>query len=139
MGDTTATAKSFFEHWNERNFDPSLATDDAEFHEVASNELYQGPDGLKEEYEKWAGAFPDGQIEFLNTISSGDSVVIESRFHGTNTGPFGDMEPTGRSLTFDFCSIVNVRGEQIAGIRHYHDNGTIMQQLGLMPAEVGAS
>lgn len=139
--DTAAIARSFFEHWNERDYDrgASLATGDAEFVEVATDERYHGSEGLREEYEKWAKAFPDGRIEFSKTVASGDSAVIESTFRGTHTGPLGDVPPTGKSLTFDFCSVVEVRDGKIARVRHYHDTATILQQLGLMPAEVGAA
>jgi steroid delta-isomerase-like uncharacterized protein len=138
--DTAAIAKSFFEDWNERDFDrgASLAAEDAEIIEVATNERFRGPDGLREEYEKWAGAFPDGKVEALNTVAARGSAVIESRFRGTHTGSFGDVPPTGKSLVFDFCTVLEVGHGKISRVRHYHDTGTIMQQLGLMPAEMAA-
>jgi steroid delta-isomerase-like uncharacterized protein len=143
--DNTAIARGFFEAWNERDYDlgASLIADDGELIEIATDEHFRGGDGLREEYHKWGDAFPDGRVEVRNSIAADDWVVLEMRFHGTNTGAFvgamGEVPPTGRPLTFDFCTVMQVRDGRLVLGRHYHDNTTIAQQLGLMPAAAAAT
>jgi steroid delta-isomerase-like uncharacterized protein len=142
--DSAAIAREFFEAWNDRDYDrgAALIADDGELIEVATDERYRGSDGLRQEYDKWAGAFPDGRVEIRNSFSAGDWAVTESTFRGTNNGTFvgaaGEIPATGRELAFEFCSVTQVRDGRISLLRHYHDNATIMQQLGLMPEGAAA-
>ena len=143
--DNAAIARGFFEAWNERDYDrgASLVADDGELVEVATSERYRGAEGLRQEYHKWADAFPDGRVEVQNSFAADDWVLLEMRFQGTNTGAFvgaaGEMQATGRTVTFDFCTVMQVRDGRLALARHYHDTATIAQQLGLMPTAETAS
>jgi steroid delta-isomerase-like uncharacterized protein len=143
--DSAALAREFFEAWNDRDFDrgAELITDDGELVEVATDERYRGRDGLRTEYDKWANAFPDGRVEIRNALSAGDSAVVECGFTGTNTGAFvgaaGEVPATGREVKFEFCTVVQTRGGKVTNVRHYHDNATIMQQLGLIPEAAATS
>lgn len=143
--DAASIAREFFEAWNDRDYDrgAGLIAEDGEIVEVATDERFRGADGLRHEYEKWANAFPDGRVEIRNSFAAGDWVAVESRFHGTNTGSFvgaaGEIPATGRSLSFDFCTVSQIRDGRLVLTHHYHDNATIMQQLGLMPEAAGAT
>jgi steroid delta-isomerase-like uncharacterized protein len=143
--DNAATARGFFEAWNERDYDrgASLVAVDGELIEVATDERYRGGDGLRQEYHKWADAFPDGRVEVRNSFAAADWVLLEMRFQGTNTGAFvgamGEMPATGRQVTFDFCTVMQVRDGRLVLARHYHDTATIARQLGLMPTAEAAS
>jgi steroid delta-isomerase-like uncharacterized protein len=143
--DSAAIARTFFEAWNDRDYErgTSLIADDGELTEVATDEHYRGRDGLREEYDKWAHAFPDGRVQIRNSFAADEWVTVESTFQGTNTGVWagaaGEMPPTGRSLTFDFCTVFQVRDGRLVQARHYHDTGTIMQQLGLVPEGAAAT
>jgi steroid delta-isomerase-like uncharacterized protein len=143
--DNAAIARGFFEAWNERDYDrgASLVADDGELVEVATSERYRGGEGLRQEYHKWADAFPDGRVEVANSFAADDWVLFEMRFQGTNSGAFvgaaGEVPATGRQVTFEFCSVMQVRDGRLVLVRHYHDTATIAQQLGLMPAAEAAS
>src|SRR2546421_3260740 len=88
--DNAAIAGGFYEAWNARDYDrgASLVANDAELVEIATDDRYRGGDGLREEYRKWADAFPDGRIEIRNSFAADDWVLFELRFQGTNTGTF---------------------------------------------------
>jgi steroid delta-isomerase-like uncharacterized protein len=143
--DAAAVARVFFEAWNDRDFDRGAAiiADDGELIEVATDEHYLGSAGLREEYDKWANAFPDGKVEIRDSFSAGERGGVECTFRGTNTGAFtgaaGEIPATGRAVKFDFCTIMQITGGKLTKARHYHDTATIMQQLGLMPEMAGAS
>ena len=51
----------------------------------------------------------------------------------------GEMPPTGKSVTLEFCDVLEMKGDKIAGGRSYYDTGTMMRQLGLMPETTGAA
>lgn len=143
--DSASIGKQWLELWNERDFAgaASLVAEDAVIVETATDELFRGPDGSRQENEKWASAFPDGRIEIRNAIASDEAAVLESAFRGTHTGPFrtpaGELPSTGRSVEFAFCTVWQIENGKIAGGRHYYDTATVMRQLGLMEAPAGAS
>jgi hypothetical protein len=61
---------------------------------------------------------------------------------GTHTGPLatpqGEIEPTGRTWTARTCLVCRSDGETIKQSTHYLDLITLMQQLGLLPANAAA-
>ncbi|MCV2489219.1 ester cyclase [Geodermatophilus sp. YIM 151500] len=83
-------------------------------------------------------AFPDGRIHRDHYLESGDRVVVEGRFTGTNTGPLrtpaGELAPTGRAMTLPFADVFRVVEGKIAEHRVYYDSLDLLTQLGLAPA-----
>jgi steroid delta-isomerase-like uncharacterized protein len=141
--DNAAIAKDWFEAWNERDFDrgSAMVAEGAELVEMATGETFRGPAGSREESEKWANAMSGGRVTFRNAIASEGGAVLENTVSGIHDGPFatpdGDVPATGRSIELKFCTVLEIEGGQIQGLRHYFDTATLMQQLGLMP-ETGA-
>ena len=56
-------------------------------------------DVMREDVERYQGAFDDVETEIVELIDAGDKVVLWWRTVGTHTGPYGDIapEPTGRA------------------------------------------
>lgn len=130
-------ALAVFEAFDEKVFDggTSLVSDDCVITEVATGEAFRGPDGLREQYEKWATAFPDGHSIIRNVFSAGECVTIESTWHGTHSGPWrtpsGEIPASGKHVTFDYCTFSRiVDGQEVEG-RHYFDTDTILRQMGV--------
>jgi steroid delta-isomerase-like uncharacterized protein len=136
-GDIAQVGEDWFEAWNQREFDrgSALVADGAEIVEVPTNETFSGPEGSRAESEKWANGLPDGRVTVNNRIASDRAVVLENSLRGTHTGPFvtpeGEIPATGRSLDYDFCTVLEIDQGKIQGIRHYFDLATMMRQLGL--------
>ena len=143
--DAVAVGREFFDAYNEKQVDrgTAITSEETELVEVATDERYRGADAYRQEYEKWANAFPDGRCELRNSLAAGDWAALELTFRGTNTGAFvgaaGELPATGRAVTFNFCTVVQVRDGKLVSVRHYHDNATVMQQLGLMPQLTAAT
>jgi ketosteroid isomerase-like protein len=82
-------------------------------------------------------AFPDGRIHRDRYVEDGDSVVVEGRFTGTNTGPLqtpaGELPATGRPLELPFADVFRLAGGRITEHRIYYDTVGMLAQLGLMP------
>ena len=83
------------------------------------------------------GAFPDGRIHADRYLESGDRVVVEGRFTGTNTGPLqtpaGELPPTGRAMVLPFADVFRVADGRIAEHRVHYDTVGLLAQLGLLP------
>lgn len=99
-----------------------------------------GQPGTKQSTIDWFGMLmkssPDNRCEVIQTIASGNKVVVHSRFTGTDTGGFmPGMEPTGKTYTMESIDIseFDENGKQAT---HYGitDMMGAMMQLGLAPA-----
>jgi ketosteroid isomerase-like protein len=82
-------------------------------------------------------AFPDGRIHGDHYVESGDVVVVEGRFTGTNTGPLetpaGQIPATGQSLVLPFADLFRVADGKIVEHRIYFDTMGMLAQLGVLP------
>jgi ketosteroid isomerase-like protein len=82
-------------------------------------------------------AFPDGHIHRDDYLESGNRVVVQGRFTGTNTGPLqtpaGEIPPTGRAMVLPFADVFRVADGRITEHGVYYDTVGLLAQLGLMP------
>jgi predicted ester cyclase len=103
----------------------------------------RGRQASKEYNQSWFEAFPDAKIRINNEVISGDSIVQEGTFQGTNTGPWkseaGDMPATGKIVKGEFCLVAKVRDGLIVSSNLYFDQVQLLTQLGVMPAPAQAS
>ena len=135
--DNVTVARVFHEAWAKR--DPELGAaivaDHCEFMDIPRGETQRGPDGYRNDYERWRTAFPDGTVEITKIISEGDWVVVEYTNSGTNTGPLntimGEFSPTNRKMKVKYCSIMQIRNGKVVSGRDYYDASTILRQLKL--------
>ena len=82
---------------------------------------------------------PDGRTEVLDTVASGNKVMIRSRMSGTDTNGFmPGMQPTGKSFSMESIDVLTFNDEGL-NTEHYGiaDIGGAMMQLGLMPPPGG--
>jgi steroid delta-isomerase-like uncharacterized protein len=86
-------------------------------------------------------AFPDGRIHGDRFVESGDVVVVEGRFTGTNTGPLdtpaGQLPATGQPMELVFADVFRTADGRITEHRIYYDVMSMLGQLGLLPTPVG--
>jgi steroid delta-isomerase-like uncharacterized protein len=86
-------------------------------------------------------AFPDGRIHGDRFVESGDVVVVEGRFTGTNTGPLdtpaGQLPATGQPMELAFADVFRVADGKITEHRIYYDSMSMLGQLGLLPPPAG--
>jgi predicted ester cyclase len=103
----------------------------------------RGREAAKGYNQSWFNAFPDARVRSTNDVISGDYIVQEGTFEGTNTGPWrseaGDMPATGRTLKGQFCQIIRTKDGQIVSSNLYFDQVQVLTQLGLMPAPAEAA
>lgn len=123
--------------FNDRDFQRAVkwVSDDLEFTEVANGRIFRGPEGILEEYENWARAFPDGRTEVRNIQACGDWVVVEHTVKGTNTGPMPgpdgtEIPPSNRYVEVPSCDVIQLQDGKVIGGRTYFDLDTVKRQLG---------
>ena len=127
-------AREYFEAWNRRDFDrvAALVADDAELVDFDGT-VERGPEGARQQSERYANAFSDGRLEIKRIVTAGDTAVAELVGRGTNDGPFGEAQATHRSVELPFCDVLTFRDDMIVRDRQYGDTATMLVQLGLMP------
>jgi steroid delta-isomerase-like uncharacterized protein len=134
-----AVARIFHESWTNRDPEAGMAViaDDCEFWDMARGEQLIGPDGYREDYERWLRAFPDGVCEVTRIVEQGEWAVVEFLNRGTNTGPLsnaaGSFPATGRRAEIAYCSVMRIRDGKVIFGRDYYDSGAILRQLALVP------
>ena len=112
-------AENFVDHQQ----DPSITT--------------TGIQGFKDMMSLLRGAYPDYHQEIISMSTTGDMTFVHFRMKGTNTGPWGPMPATGK--TMDVMGVDVLRFENGKAVEHwgYMEEMKMMTQLGLMP-EPGA-
>lgn len=137
--DNASIARTIYESFNNRDFDraASLMANDVEWRDMPTGEVWHGPNGFKQSFQRWATAFPDGKCEITNLVCAGDWCTVEFIGRGTNTGPMagptGEMPATGRRVEVPFCDVFEIKNGKVTRGHSYFDMATMLQQLGLMP------
>lgn len=89
--------------------------------------------------QNWLTAFPDGQIEVINMVATGEWCVAEFIGRGTQTGPLqtpeGVLEPSGQRVEINMCELMRVRNGKVTEARSYFDAATFLTQLGEFAVE----
>lgn len=129
-------AKAPIVAYNEKNWDAVKAAVAPGFvyDEVATQRRVQGIDDVLEAWRGWAKALPDSRATFHGSSTSGNTVVLEVTWRGTQTGPLqtatGQIPPTGKKIDIRACQVVEVADGKVTTMRHYFDMMTMLQQLG---------
>jgi steroid delta-isomerase-like uncharacterized protein len=129
----TAIAEKWIAAWNSHSPDKMLPlfSDDIVYEDVAFGELSHG----KAEVSKFAAsefeAVPDLELKLLRSDIHGGHGTIEWSFSGTDK----DIYKTGKKFTVRGVSVIDVRNGKIVRNLDFYDSGTIMRQVGVLPAQ----
>ena len=135
--DTAALARRLWDSINAHDVEAgaALIAHDCVYVEVPTGATYHGPDGWRENFRFWMGAFPDASVEITNLVATERGVAVEYVGRGTNTGAMvtteGEIPATGRAAEMRFCDVLEIEGGRVASGRSYYDLGGLMSQLGL--------
>ena len=77
-------------------------------------------------------AFPDLHFTINDQFTSGEKVSTRWTAKGTNTGPFGEMQATGKGVEIEGLIIDYVVNGRVAKRWELWDQMAMMQQLGLV-------
>jgi steroid delta-isomerase-like uncharacterized protein len=98
-----------------------------------SHDLPSDPAELKRFIDGFHSAFPDGQITIEQMIAEGDTVALRATFHGTQTGQFQNIPPTGKAVTVPAQDMYRLSEGKI--VEHWGGPNLLrlLQQLGVVP------
>ncbi len=98
-------------------------------HHLPAPGLPPGPDGFKAIAGSIFAAFPDVHVTTEMILEQGNLVIERSMVRATHTGPFQDVAPTGRKVTWTENNIYRVENGRIAEMWVCADLLGIMRQL----------
>ncbi|MGB3715747.1 MAG: ester cyclase [Candidatus Promineifilaceae bacterium] len=92
--------------------------------------------------EQWvamtAAAFPDRHLTIDDVVAEGDRVVVRTTLNGTHQGEIQGIPATGKPVTQPSISIFRLANGKIVEGWFAADNLSMMQQLGVIPAQQAA-
>ena len=89
-----------------------------------------------EGYSEWMKGLltpiPDGhyELKFFAADDADESVAAFAIFHGTQTGPGGPVDPTGKKIAADYVYHMIFDGERIKHVTKIWNDTVSLQQLG---------
>jgi predicted ester cyclase len=96
--------------------------------------LPPGREGLKIFISVFHAAFPDGHLTIDQMIAEGDTVATRLTFHGTHTGEFQGIAPTGKRVTIPALDMARFESGKL--VEHWGgpNQMSLLQQLGVIPS-----
>jgi steroid delta-isomerase-like uncharacterized protein len=129
----TVVAEKWIAAWNSHDPDKMLPvfTDDVYYEDVAYGEVSRGHAELRKFAASEFEAVPDLELKLVRASIQGDHGTIEWSFSGTDKGVY----KTGKKFTVRGVSVIDVRDGKISRSLDFYDSGTIMRQVGVLPAQ----
>lgn len=90
---------------------------------LPEGEIYRGPDGLRQIWERWSSAFDNFRIEVEETIEAGDQVIVMAAVAGVGAGL--DMR------TPSFAWVWSFDGDHATRMEAMPNRATALAALGL--------
>ena len=113
------------------------------YDEKGTQRRVQGADEVVKLSQGWAQAFPDAKGTVTSAIASGDTVVLELTWEGTQTGPLqgpaGEFPASGKRVKLPAVQVFTLQGGKITETHQYFDSTTLMQQVGAIPPPAGGT
>src|SRR5258707_13265961 len=136
-----ALIRRFYDEvWNKGNLDVAFEVfaDDYVRHDLRPSVALPGPAGQKKIAGDFRSAFPDLTMTVDLLLGEGDLVAARWTTEGTNTGPWGDVPPPGKRVSFSGVNLFRLAGGQVVEIWNHRDDLGVMQQTGA-PIYAGAA
>jgi steroid delta-isomerase-like uncharacterized protein len=94
------------------------------------------PEAQKQRLAGLRAAFPDVDLTIEDLIAEGDRAAFRMTLRGTHQGAFQGIPPTGKPVTVSAFDVVRIENGKF--IEHWGgpDLLNLLQQLGVLPAQV---
>jgi steroid delta-isomerase-like uncharacterized protein len=121
-------------NWNDYK---AACAPDIVYEELATGTRVQSADEYLKAVQKWKRAFPDAKGNITRATTSGDQVVVEVSWEGTQSGPLegpmGAIPPTNKRVRVSAVIVNTVKNGKISESRHFFDMLSLLTQLGVAP------
>lgn len=111
----------------------SIISPEVVFHAPTSPEPMHGFQAYKAVLAMMRGAMPDVKWTPEEMITDGDKIMVRFTMTGTQTNPFMNIPPTGRSINVTAINIYEFRDGKIVREHGLPDLFTMLMQLGVIP------
>ena len=131
--DVRAFVEEYFASWTGTDEDKILAyySDDIVLRLPAGT--FEGKTAVRDNFVRpFITAFPGNVNVILNLAYGKNLVAVEWSFEGVHTGPFGNIEATGKQVQVPGCSFYeyDLATRMIPAGRSYFDVATLLRQIG---------
>jgi len=133
LDENKALVRRFYEEvWGKGNVDVAeeVFASDYVRHDLRPTTPAPGPEGQKQIAAALRAAFPDLRFDIEIVLGEGEYVAARWTASGTHSGAWGDVEPTGRFVTFSGVNIFRFEEGLVAEIWNHRDDLGLRQQLG---------
>ena len=133
LDENKALVRRFYEEvWGKGNVDVAeeVFASDYVRHDLRPTTTAPGPEGQKQIAAALRAAFPDLRFDIEIVLGEGEYVAARWTASGTHSGAWGDVEPTGRFVTFSGVNIFRFEEGLVAEIWNHRDDLGLRQQLG---------
>lgn len=136
-----ATIERVFPLWNAGDVEAIVAhyADDIVWRNVAMGQVLRGKAAVRGFLTELFVAIPDLTIEVTMRVPRGVYVAEEYVIRGTHLGPMFGLPATGRALEIPAVSMLRMDCGVLVEDHFYFDSGTVMRQMGFMPATSAAT
>ena len=90
-----------------------------------------GLESVKRYYEAFWAAFPDARTRAEDVVEQGDKMAVRFVIEGTHRGPFLNMAPTGRTVSFEGMTILQFRSGKCIERWSVTNSISLLAQLGV--------
>lgn len=97
----------------------------------------RGAAGFGQPIAALRAGFPDIRFVIEDVVASGDRVAVRWTWRATHTGTFRGLAPSGRPVTDTGMAIYQLRDGRIVRAWVETDRLGVLQQIGVVPADVG--
>lgn len=111
----------------------SIISPEVVFYAPTSPEPMHGFQAYKAVLAMMRGAMPDVKWTPEEMITDGDKIMVRFTMTGTQTNPFMNIPPTGRSINVTAINIYEFRNGKIVREHGLPDLFTMLMQLGVIP------
>jgi steroid delta-isomerase-like uncharacterized protein len=103
---------------------------------MVGSESFTAPDGLRRYFGDLFAAFPDFCMEVVEVTSARNRAAVRWHATGTFAGPgqFQGFQPNGATVRLEGCDVFTVQDDLIQSNDAYLDSGSVVRQLGFLPA-----
>ena len=131
--DVRAFVEEYFASWTGTDEDKILAYySDNIVHRLPAG-TFEGKTAVRDNFVRpFITAFPGNVNVILNLAYGKNLVAVEWSFEGVHTGPFGNIEATGKQVQVPGCSFYeyDLATRLIPAGRSYFDVATLLRQIG---------
>jgi len=135
MAELTAHAKNVVEAFNNDDWDAARGLlGDSTYNELGTQRSLAGADAIIEGLQGWKAAMPDVKGTVTSAVESGQRVVLEVTWEGTQTGEMvteqGTIPPSGKRQRTPSAFVFDFENGTLKESRNYFDLLTFLKQIG---------